>query len=102
MHWGIFLPHCLRSSRRTTDGLKVRVGVVDNISRDRSVEIAKEFGYLVETIVVGSFDKDFVKICAERNQHGVPLESITISVLEAILPEKPELPTTTHDTPLNF
>src|SRR5689334_12979239 len=39
-----FLPHCLNSIRRTTDGLRVRVGVVDNLSRDRSVQIARNFG----------------------------------------------------------
>jgi len=40
----LFLEHCLRSIHKTTAGLNVRIGVVDNFSRDRSVEIAKEFG----------------------------------------------------------
>ena len=40
----IFLAHCLRSIRRTTDGLNVRIGVVDNLSTDKSVDIAREFG----------------------------------------------------------
>ena len=39
-----FLTHCLRSIRRTTEGLNVHVGVVDNLSTDKSVEIAKKFG----------------------------------------------------------
>jgi glycosyltransferase involved in cell wall biosynthesis len=39
-----FLPHCLRSIQQTTDGLRVRVGVVDNLSQDRSVQIARDFG----------------------------------------------------------
>lgn len=40
----LFLEHCLRSIQKTTDGLHVRIGVVDNLSRDRSVEIARDFG----------------------------------------------------------
>ena len=39
-----FLPHCLRSIRKTTDGIRVRIGVVDNLSQDNSVSIAKDFG----------------------------------------------------------
>jgi glycosyltransferase involved in cell wall biosynthesis len=39
-----FLAHCLRSIRRTTDGLRIRIGVVDNMSEDNSATIAKEFG----------------------------------------------------------
>jgi glycosyltransferase involved in cell wall biosynthesis len=38
-----FLAHCLASIRRTTDGLRTRIGVVDNLSTDRSVEIARDF-----------------------------------------------------------
>src|SRR5262245_15833455 len=40
----LFLEHCLRAIIHTTDGLRVRVGVVDNVSGDRSVEIAKDMG----------------------------------------------------------
>ena len=41
---GVFLESCLRSIRRTTKDLKVRIGVVDNCSTDSSVEIARDFG----------------------------------------------------------
>jgi len=40
----LFLEHCLRSIQKTTDGLNVRIGVVDNLSQDRSVQIARDFG----------------------------------------------------------
>jgi glycosyltransferase involved in cell wall biosynthesis len=39
-----FLAHCLRSIRRTTDGLRVAIGVVDNMSLDNSAQIARDFG----------------------------------------------------------
>ena len=38
----LFLEHCLRSIHRTTDGLRVQIGVVDNFSTDKSVEIARD------------------------------------------------------------
>lgn len=34
----LFLEHCLRSIHNTTQGLSIRIGVVDNFSTDRSVE----------------------------------------------------------------
>ena len=40
----LFLESCLRSIQKTTEGLAVRIGVVDNRSQDRSVEIAQDFG----------------------------------------------------------
>lgn len=40
----LFLEHCLNSIDKTTDGLRVRIGVVDNVSTDRSVEIAQDMG----------------------------------------------------------
>lgn len=40
----LFLEHCLRSLRKTTDAARLRIGVVDNVSTDRSVEIARDFG----------------------------------------------------------
>lgn len=39
-----FLEQCLRSIKNTTDGLGIRLGVVDNVSTDRSVEIARDYG----------------------------------------------------------
>lgn len=39
-----FLEHCLRSVRKTCAGVDMKLGVVDNMSRDRSVEIARDFG----------------------------------------------------------
>lgn len=40
----LFLEYCLNSIRKTTDGLQVRIGVVDNLSSDRSVEISRDMG----------------------------------------------------------
>jgi glycosyltransferase involved in cell wall biosynthesis len=40
----LFLAHCLRSIHQTTDGLRLRIGVVDNMSTDRSVQIARDMG----------------------------------------------------------
>lgn len=40
----IFLESCLQSIRQTTRDLDVRIGVVDNCSTDRSVEIASDLG----------------------------------------------------------
>lgn len=39
-----FLAHCLASVRRTTGGLSTQIGVVDNLSQDRSAEIARDHG----------------------------------------------------------
>lgn len=59
----------------------VNVVVIDNTNilakhREAYENIAAEFGYKVETVVVGQFTEEFAKICAERNKHGVPLASI--------------------------
>jgi glycosyltransferase involved in cell wall biosynthesis len=40
----LFLESCLRSIRKTTDGMPVRIAVLDNRSQDRSVEIARDMG----------------------------------------------------------
>lgn len=40
----LFLEHCLRAIRKTTEGVSTRIGVVDNLSQDRSVEIARDMG----------------------------------------------------------
>jgi len=39
-----FLEYCLRSIHRTTEGLRIRIGVLDNFSSDRSAKIAREMG----------------------------------------------------------
>ncbi|MEB3199685.1 MAG: glycosyltransferase [Synechococcaceae cyanobacterium] len=39
-----FLPTCLEAIQRTTQGVRLTVGVVDNESEDRSASIAKKFG----------------------------------------------------------
>jgi glycosyltransferase involved in cell wall biosynthesis len=38
----LFLEHCLRAVHRTTEGLRVRIVVLDNFSSDRSVQIARD------------------------------------------------------------
>jgi glycosyltransferase involved in cell wall biosynthesis len=43
----LFLQQCLLSIKRTTDGLRSRIGVADNQSKDRSVEIARDMGAVV-------------------------------------------------------
>ena len=40
----LFLEHCLRSILRTTDGVRIHIGVVDNFSSDRSMDIARDMG----------------------------------------------------------
>jgi glycosyltransferase involved in cell wall biosynthesis len=40
----LFLERCLRAIRNTTDGVDMQLGVVDNLSTDRSVEIARDMG----------------------------------------------------------
>jgi glycosyltransferase involved in cell wall biosynthesis len=40
----LFLEHCLWAIRRTTEGIPMQLGVVDNMSTDRSEQIAREFG----------------------------------------------------------
>ncbi len=40
----LFLEHCLRSIQKTTEGVRVRIGVVDNVSTDRSAQIARDLG----------------------------------------------------------
>jgi glycosyltransferase involved in cell wall biosynthesis len=43
-----FLSACLKSIANTTDGLQVRVGVIDNCSTDASAAVAREAGAEVE------------------------------------------------------
>lgn len=40
----LFLEHCLRGIRSTTEGMTIQLGVVDNMSTDRSAQIARDFG----------------------------------------------------------
>jgi len=40
----LFLEQCLRSIIRTTEGVDMSIGVVDNMSTDRSAEIARDLG----------------------------------------------------------
>ena len=40
----LFLAHCLHAIQQSTQGLRVSVGIVDNVSTDGSVEIARRFG----------------------------------------------------------
>ena len=67
--------------------------IIDNTNlnaKHRQVyeEIAAEFGYDCTTIVVGEFTPEFAKVCAERNRHGVPLESILRMARSVQLPQK--------------
>jgi glycosyltransferase involved in cell wall biosynthesis len=39
-----FLEHCLRAVKATTDGMRMRLGVVDNESTDRSLQVARDMG----------------------------------------------------------
>jgi predicted kinase len=55
--------------------------IVDNTNIKRNdfkfyVDAAERHGYKVVEEVIGKFDEDFIKICAERNTHGVPIEAI--------------------------
>lgn len=55
--------------------------ILDNTNIKRKdfahyVTAAKNAGYEVEEIVVGSFDDEFIKLCDQRNVHGVPVRNI--------------------------
>jgi len=43
----LFLETCLRAIRKATGGISFELGVVDNLSKDRSVEIAQDYGATV-------------------------------------------------------
>lgn len=79
-----------KAAKACADG--VDLIVIDNTNlrqRDRKPyeEMAAAHGYECETRVVGSFDPEFVKLCADRNQHGVPLASIEKMARKVQLPE---------------
>lgn len=62
-------------------GWKVPLVILDNTNIKRKdfahyVTAAKNAGYEVEEIVVGSFDDEFIKLCDQRNVHGVPVRNI--------------------------
>jgi len=40
------------------------------------LDMAEKYGYEVEEVIVGEFSEEALKLYAERNVHGVPLESI--------------------------
>lgn len=70
--------------KNINNGVKLIVVDNTNIKHDHYknyVIAAKEHGYMVKTKVLGepaiiNKDESFVKICAERNSHGVPIETI--------------------------
>jgi len=57
----LFLEQCLRAVRKTTDGLNIRIAVVDNVSNDRSVEIARDMG---------------AEVCVERCSQAIALNRL--------------------------
>ena len=55
--------------------------VLDNTNIVRShykkyLDLAEQMNYTAVEVIVGSFDDDFIRQCAERNTHGVSLETI--------------------------
>lgn len=61
--------------------LKADVIVVDNTNTQRReyqpyLDIAMDAGYDVELVKVGKLDEDNLKVYANRNKHGVPLDVI--------------------------
>lgn len=40
------------------------------------LDMAEEYNYEVEEVVIGEFDEESIKKYAERNTHGVPIETI--------------------------
>lgn len=60
---------------------KTDVVVIDNTNILRRhfsnyIEAARQRGYAVEEVVIGTFDSEFVRVCYERGVHGVPLATI--------------------------
>lgn len=59
----------------------VRVIILDNTNTrkweyEKYIELAKQSGYIVKERIIGNTDEDSLKLYANRNQHGVPEESI--------------------------
>jgi len=62
-------------------GLGIECVIIDNTNTEKweyepYLEMARRFEYDVDIVVVGKFDEESVKLYAERNSHGVPLEAI--------------------------
>lgn len=88
---GYFHKLNLEAFKKSLDS-NVNLIIVDNTNikaRDRRpyIDSAHSRGYDVECIVIGEFTEEFAKICAERNTHGVPLESILRMASRIQLPE---------------
>lgn len=70
----------------------VPVIIVDNTNlrgRDRNkyASLAEDSGYEVRMVVIGEFTDAAAKIYANRNTHGVPLDTIMRMAAKAFLPE---------------
>lgn len=62
--------------------LGVEVVIIDNTNIQKQhyadyINYARSFGYETREEVVGAFDQESVKLCSQRNVHGVPLEAIS-------------------------
>lgn len=61
--------------------LGLEVVVIDNTNTQKweyqpYVELAEEHGYKVEVVKVGQLDESNLKVYANRNKHGVPIDVI--------------------------
>ena len=74
-----------RVSREICDNTNIR-------AKDRKpyAQYARRRGYEVVYEVVGEFTEEFAQMCADRNVHGVPLESILRMAGRIQLPEVEE------------
>lgn len=74
----LFLEHCLRAVHRTTAGLRIRIGVLDNISNDRSVEIARDMGAEVRVEHCSQSIALNRLLCISRARHTLLMHSDVI------------------------
>lgn len=70
---------------------EVQLVIVDNTNlrkrdRDRYASLGELYGYQVVYEVVGEFSEEVAPIYAERNKHGVPLQTILNMMKRATLP----------------
>jgi len=70
-----------RGRVRAAMELGIGLVVVDNTNTRRweyqpYLDMATQFGYETEEEIVGKFDEASLKVYANRNRHGVPLEAI--------------------------